>query len=354
MSLYSSVSTYMEGWALLPARVWAVCSKMGPPALWTPSPTVPPHAQVHHIPADDASQGSKITYPHVAWEDRREPTYNPRPNSELKQLLSLKSSVPVPVTCCSAICAPTSIALCTRFIDSTPLFLVRHERQMLQSHSPTKAPKTWVSAVIIAPGMHFAQLFSFVIGWKRDWGEGTISFRVFECKGKACRIQEMSKVCSCVWDGASEGSCSHHSGVAMWWGCWSQLLWWKEATTPALKHCSLFLHCSGNAHDRTWVTLQNGERCPAWLCGRGKKVVKPLWDCMDIGQWEEELGHDNSVLSWSTCLQPRIGEQPWKRFRSHAEMLKVQSRTVQILCKAARGDNATEKREKIQFLKSVQ
>lgn len=42
--------------------------------------------------------------------------------------------------------------------------------------------------------------------------------------------------------------------------------------------------------------------------------------------------------------------QPWKRFGSSVRMIKVWIRTVQILCKVARGINTTEKRGDIQFL----
>lgn len=69
--------------------------------------------------------------------------------------------------------------------------------QMLQSNSLTKAPKTWVSAVIIAPGMHFGQLFQFFVGQKRNWGECRITVRVFECERRACRVSE--KGCSHQW-----------------------------------------------------------------------------------------------------------------------------------------------------------
>lgn len=47
-------------------------------------------------------------------------------------------------------------------------------------------------------------------------------------------------------------------------------------------------------------------------------------------------------------------DQPWKRFGSHVEMLKVQSRTVQVLCEVAREGNAAERRGKVQFLKLIQ
>lgn len=125
---------------------------------------------------------------------------------------------------------------------------------------------------------------------------------------------------------------------------------------PALEHCSPFLHCSGDVHDRTRVTLQNGQSCPPWTPGRGKKVVKPVWELQGLrpvrrgaGTWL--FGAELVRLPWSK--ERGAGMQPWKTFRSHVGMLKVRSGTVQILCKVARRGNDTEKREKIQFLKWV-